>query len=121
MAYVNNPYFLPSQEEQQIGGISPMMQNIAAQQANQQAALAEGNKLMQQAGQVTNGNSQGGAMALAAALRKDKKADPNAKDAAMGGIATYNPLTQLAVSSKNDTNPYSQQSRMLAAQEKDFL
>lgn len=121
MAYTNNPYFLPSQEEQQISGIPPMMQNIAAQQAAQQAAMMQGQQLSQQAGQVAGGGSGGNAMALAAALRKDKKADPNAKDATMGGIATYNPMTQLEVSSKYDTNPYSQQSRMLAAQEKELL
>ena len=120
MAYTNNPYFLPAQEEQQIAGISPMMQNIAGQQATQQAAMAQAQQLTQAAGQPAGGG-QSSAMALANALRKDKAKDPNAKDAAMGGLATYNPMTQAAVSSQYDTNPYSQQSRMLAAQEKDFL
>lgn len=122
MAYTNNPYFLSPQEEQQIAGIAPMMQNIAQQQASQNAALAEATKLSQAAGQTSGGgSSQGPAMALAAALRKDKSKDTNAKDAAMGGLATYNPMTQAAISSQYDTNPYSQQSRMLAAQEKEFL
>lgn len=100
-----------------------MMQNIAAQQANQNAAMAEAMQLSKAAGTPVTGNSQGGAMALAGALRKGgkEKVDPNAKDAAMGGLATYNPMTQAAISSQYDTNPYSQQSRMLAAQEKDFL
>lgn len=121
MAYTNNPYFLPPQEDQQIAGVAPMMQNIAGQQANQNAALAEAMQLAKSAGTPVTGNSQGGAMALAGALRKGKKADPNAADAAMGGLATYNPMTQSAISSKYDTDLYSQQSRMLAAQEKELL
>lgn len=119
MAYMDNPYFLPAQQEQQIGGIPPMMQNIAAQQAAQQAALAQGQQMSQQAGQAA-GASQGAA-ALAAALRKGPKdSDPNAKSAAMGGIGSYNPLKQLEITSKYGTDPYSQQSRMLAAQEEGF-
>ena len=74
MAYTNNPYFLPAQEEQQIAGVAPMMQNIAAQQAAQQAAMLQGQQLTQQAGQP--GQSSGGAMALAAALRKSKDKGP---------------------------------------------
>ena len=120
---MKNPYILDEQKIQELGGIQPMYQNTANQQAMQAAALAQGNQLMQQAGQT---GQQGGSnpMALAMALRKGEKGaavDPNAKDAAMGGLATYNPMTQMAISSKYDTNPYSQQSRMLAAQEKDFL
>lgn len=118
---MKNPYILDEQKIQELGGIQPMYQNIANQQAMQAAALAQGNQLMQQAGQT---GQQGGAnpMALAAALRKgDKAADPNAKDAAMGGLGSYNPLNQMAVTSKYDTNPYSKQSRMLASQEEEFL
>lgn len=113
-------YIIDNEKPQELSGIPSMYQNIANQQAMQAAALAQQNQLTQQAGQT---GQQGGAnpMALAAALRKGEKGDPNAKDAAMGGLATYNPMTQMAISSKYDTNPYSQQSRMLAAQEKDFL
>lgn len=71
MPYQNNPYFLPGQEDQQIAGLSPIMQNIAAQQANQNAAMAQMNQISQQAGK-SNGAGVGN-LALAMALRKDKK------------------------------------------------
>jgi hypothetical protein len=102
---------------QDVSGLQPVFQNFGQQQANQQAALAQQNQLVNQAGQ-----SQGGGMnpmALAQALRKDKPTQDqlNAKDAQMGGLSTYNPFTQYQVSNAYGTDPYSQQSRMLAAQE----
>jgi hypothetical protein len=105
------------QQMQDVGGLSPVFQNFGQQQANQQAALAQQGQLAGQAGQ-----SQGGGMnplALAQALRKDKPTQDqiNAKDAQMGGLSTYNPFTQYQVSNAYGTDPYSQQSRMLAAQE----
>ena len=68
------------------------------------------------------GQSQSGGMnplAMAQMLRKDKSTQDqlNAKDAQMGGLSTYNPFTQYQVSNAYGTDPYSQQSRMLAAQE----
>jgi hypothetical protein len=68
--YTNvNPYF--AQQDQQ--GLSPVFQNIGQQQANQQAALAQQNQQVMQAGQT---QQQGGMnpMAMAMALRKK---DPN--------------------------------------------
>ena len=58
------PYF-----QQQDQGLNPVFQNIAQQQANQNAALAQQNQLTQQAGQI--GQQQGGMnpMAMAMALR----------------------------------------------------
>ena len=52
-------------------GLTPVFQNIAQQQANQNAALAQQNQQVQQAGQTT---PQGGnnALALAQMLRKPK-------------------------------------------------
>jgi hypothetical protein len=110
-----NPYF--AQQDQ---GLSPVFQNIAQQQQNQNAALAQQNQLTQQAGQI---GQQGGMnpMMMAAMLRKGEKpnqADINAKDAQMGGLSTYNPFTQYDISQKYGTDPYSQTSRMLAAQER---
>jgi hypothetical protein len=64
-----NPYFKQGQPMQDLGGLQPVFQNFAQQQANQQAALAQQNQLVNQAGQ-----SQGGGMnpmALAQMLRKD--------------------------------------------------
>jgi hypothetical protein len=74
--YAPNPYIMQGQQ-QDIGGLSPVFQNMAAQQANQNAALAQQNQLVNQASQV--GASSGGMnpMAMAMALRKK---DP--KDAA---------------------------------------
>jgi hypothetical protein len=60
-------------------------------------------------------------MALAALLRKKPdQAGINAQDAQMGGLSTYNPLTQYNISQQYGTDPYSQSSRMLAAQERGF-
>jgi hypothetical protein len=61
-----NPYF--AQQDQ---GLNPVFQNIAQQQQNQNAALAQQNQLTQQAGQT---QQQGGMnpMAMAMMLRKKK-------------------------------------------------
>jgi hypothetical protein len=66
-----NPYF--SQQDQ---GLSPVFQNIAAQQASQNAAMQQGMGLTQQAGQT--GQQSGGMnpMAMAAMLRKKDPKKP---------------------------------------------
>jgi hypothetical protein len=113
-----NPYILMPQKMQEVSGLQPVFQNFGQQQANQQAALAQQNQLVNQAGQ-----SQGGGMnpmALAAMLRKGEKPTQdqiNAKDAKMGGIGTFNPFTQYDISQQYGTDMYSPQSRMLASQE----
>jgi hypothetical protein len=115
-----NPYILQGQPMQDQQGLMPVFQNIGQQQANQQAALAQQNQLVQQAGMTQNGKQAGiDPVAMAKALRKDKPTQDqiNAKDNQMGGLSTYNPFTQYDVSQKYGTDPYSQQSRMLAAQE----
>jgi len=84
-----------------------MMQNIATQQASQQAALAQGQQLMQAAGQVHNGNSQGVAMALAAALRKDKKPGLGETTNAAGKIIadpTYGDTSKYSKMTKEELN-----------------
>ena len=59
-------------------GLSPVFQNIAQQQAMQNAALSQQNQQVQQAGQTTQqGNSN--ALALAQMLRKQN--DPYAQTA----------------------------------------
>lgn len=83
-----NPYILPQQPMQDVSGLQPVFQNFGQQQANQQAALAQQNQLMNQAGQ-----SQGGGMnpmALASMLR-DK--DPNKQSLAnkLGNYASSIP------------------------------
>jgi carbamate kinase len=67
-----NPYILQGQPMQDLGGLSPVFQNFGQQQANQQAALAQQNQLVNQAGQTQSGSMN--PMAMAAMLRKK---DPN--------------------------------------------
>lgn len=69
-----NPYIRQMPQMQDVSGLQPVFQNFGQQQANQQAALAQQNQFMNQAGQ-----SQGGGMspmALAQALRKKDKPAP---------------------------------------------
>lgn len=77
---MNNPYamnpYIQQGQQQDLGGLAPVFQNMAAQQANQNAALAQQNQLMNQASQV--GASSGGMnpMAMAMALRKKDPTKP---------------------------------------------
>jgi hypothetical protein len=112
-----NPYIMQMPQTQDLGGLSPYMQNIAQQQANQNMAMQQAQGLTQQAGQTAQGGGMN-PMMLAQMLRKQpNQQEINAKDVQMGGLGTYNPYTQYNVSSTYGTNPYSQQSRMLASQE----
>ena len=61
------PYF--AQQDQ---GLNPVFQNIAAQQANQNAALQQQNQQVQQAGQVQGGGGGMNPLAMAAMLRNKK-------------------------------------------------
>jgi len=64
-----NPYtnmYMPSGFEQNQQGLSPVFQNIAQQQAMQNAAMQEQNQQVQQAGMIPKGgNAQQYAMAMA--------------------------------------------------------
>jgi len=69
-----NPYIRAMQPMQDVSGLQPVFQNFGQQQANQQAALAQQNQLVNQMGQ-----SQGGGMnpmALAMMLRKKDPTKP---------------------------------------------
>ena len=71
---MQNPYtsmYMPTGFEQSQQGLNPVFQNMAQQQANQNAALAQQNQLVQQAGQTTP-QGGGNALALAQMLRKPK-------------------------------------------------
>lgn len=120
--YANNPYIMQGLQQQDLSGLSPVFQNIASQQQNQNMAIQQGQQMAQQAAQ--NGQQSGGMnpMAMAMMLRKGKpdQADINAKDAQMGGLGTYNPMTQYDVSQQYGTDMYSPQSRMIAAQNAGF-
>jgi len=67
-----NPYILQGQPMQDVSGLNPVFQNFGQQQANQQAALAQQNQQVQQAGMT---QKQGGLdpMAMAKALREQKQ------------------------------------------------
>jgi hypothetical protein len=117
-----NPYIQQMMQQQNLGGIDPMYQNIAGQQANQNMAMQQGQGLTQAAGQTGAGGGMN-PMAMAMMLRKGKapdQADVNAKDVQMGGLSTYNPMNQYDISQQYGTDPFSQSSRMIAAQEKGF-
>jgi hypothetical protein len=114
-----NPYIQQMMQQQNLGGIDPTFQNIGGQQANQNMAMQQGQGLTQAAGQTGAGGGMN-PMAMAMMLRKGKapdQADVNAKDVQMGGLSTYNPMTQYDISQQYGTDPFSQSSRMLAAQE----
>jgi hypothetical protein len=69
-----NPYIRAMQPMQDVSGLQPVFQNFGQQQANQQAALAQQNQLVNEMGQ-----SQGGGlnpMALAMMLRKKDPTKP---------------------------------------------
>ena len=74
-SYAPNP-FIQQGQQQDIGGLAPVFQNMSAQQASQNAALAQQNQLMNQATQL--GQQSGSAlnpMAMAIALRKKDPKD----------------------------------------------
>lgn len=113
-----NPYILMPQQVQDTSGLQAVYQNTAAQDALRNQAIMQGNQMTLDAGRT----AQGGGFSPAQLAQALRKGDPNqqqvnAKDAQMGGIGTYNPYTQYQVSNAYGTDPYSQQSRMLAAQE----
>jgi hypothetical protein len=114
-----NPYIQQMQQPQDLGGLSPVFQNIAQQQANQNMAIQQGQQMAQQAAQDSQQSGGMNPMMMAAMLRKGKAPDQaavNAKDAQMGGLGSYNPISQYQVSNQFGTDPYSQQSRMIASQ-----
>jgi hypothetical protein len=118
------PRYMPMQDltrPQDVSGIQPMFQNIGNQQAMQNAAMQQGMNLTNQAGMTVDGKQVGAGynqLAMANALRRQQdQQQMNANDVQMGGMRTYNPFTQFDISNTYGTNPYSQQSRMLASQE----
>lgn len=71
----NNPYIMQMPQTQDLGGLAPYYQNIAAQQAMQNAAMQQAQGLTQQAGQTAQG---GGMNPMAMAMMLRKKSDPYA-------------------------------------------
>jgi hypothetical protein len=108
-----NPY-IQFQNPQDMQGLQPVFQNIAQQQAMQNAALAQQNQLTQQAAQTGQQKSGMDPMAMAKALRQPQTSADAAK---MNEFGAYMPWNQMAASNQYGTNPYSQQSLMLASQD----
>jgi len=77
-----NPYILPPQQMQDVSGLQPVFQNFGQQQANQQAALAQQNQLVNEMGQGQGGGMN--PMALAMMLRNK---DPQSLGSKMGVYA----------------------------------
>jgi len=73
--YTPNPYIQQGQQ-QDLGGLSPVFQNIAAQQANQNAALAQQNQLVNEAARLGQGTGGMNPMAMAMMLRKKEPNKP---------------------------------------------
>jgi hypothetical protein len=119
--FTNVGSYMQPTDPNELARLSPSFQNIGSQQANQNMAMQQANQLTQQAGQT---GQQGGMnpMAMAMMLRKGKPDQNaiNAQDAQMGGLASYNPISQYQVSNQYGTDMYSPQSRMLAAQNSGF-
>jgi hypothetical protein len=77
-----DPYYLamtqmgnPTPQMQDIGGLSPVFQNIAAQQANQNAVMQQGQGMTQAAGQTGQGGGMN-PMMMASLLRKKDPTKP---------------------------------------------
>jgi hypothetical protein len=113
---MNNPYamnpYIQQGQQQDIGGLSPVFQNMAAQQANQNAALAQQNQLVNQASQV--GSSSGGMnpMMMALALRGGKPQGDNSMlgarmDMALNSKASPMLQNQVAKLGSSTSNPFS--------------
>jgi hypothetical protein len=70
-----NPYIQSFQQPQDMSGLQPVYQNMAAQQQFQNQAAQQGQQLTQQAGQTAQGGMN--PLAMATLLRKK---DPNKPD-----------------------------------------
>ena len=77
-----NPYIRPMQPMQDVSGLQPVFQNFGQQQANQQAALAQQNQLINEAGQ-----SQGGGMNPMALAQMLRNKDPQSLGSKLGVYA----------------------------------
>jgi hypothetical protein len=104
--YAPNPYIQQGQQ-QDISGLSPVFQNIAGQQANQNMAMQQGAGLAQQAGQQGGTNP----MMMAAALRNGKKIDTSnlgaRLDMALNSQASPYLQDQVSQLGSSTSNPFS--------------
>jgi hypothetical protein len=110
--YANNPYIVQGQP-QDLSGLTPVFQNVAAQQSNQNAAMQEGMNLTNQAGMTNNGKQAGASMnpaMMAAMLRQGKDIGANlGARANMAFNSQASPYLQDQVSQlgSSTSNPFS--------------
>jgi hypothetical protein len=109
--FAPNPYIQQGQQ-QDIGGLSPVFQNIAAQQANQNAAMQEGAGLNQQAMQLGQQSGNINPMLMAAALRGGKSKGDNSMlgarmDMALNSQASPYLQDQVSQLGSSTSNPFS--------------
>jgi len=81
-----NPYIQQMPQTQDLGGLSPYMQNIAAQQAMQNMAMQQAQGLTQDAGRT----AQGGMNPLAMAMMLRKGQDQKNINAANAEMSAFN-------------------------------
>lgn len=100
-----NPYIQQMPQTQDLGGLSPVFQNIAQQQANQNMAMQQAQGLTQQAGQTAQGGMN--PMMLAQMLRKGSNPYTNAQNAmnqyGAGNVYGYGGQGQVPTSINADT------------------
>lgn len=112
MMNMYNPYIM-QQPQQDIGGLSPVFQNIAQQQANQNMALQQGMNLTNQAGMTGQGNQAGVGLdpkAMAEMLRKGKDMGANVMaraDMAMNSQASPYLQDEVSRLGSSTSNPFS--------------
>jgi len=75
-----NPYIMQMPQAQDVSGLNPVFQNITAQQAMQNAALAQQNQLVSDAGQTAQGGGMN-PLAMAMMLRRGSNPYANAQTA----------------------------------------
>lgn len=110
---MSSPYIqFPDNYGATTGNLTPYQQNLASQNQNIQQLLQQGNGLASQAGASTGGGFD--PVKLAQAL----KGGDRSLTQDLQTLNAYAPWTQMNVANAYGTDPYSEQSRMLAMQER---
>jgi hypothetical protein len=105
-----NPYIQQMQQPQDLGGLSPVFQNIAQQQANQNMAMQQGQQMAQQAAQNSQQSGGMNPMMMAAMLRKGKGDNSTLgarMDMALNSQASPYLKDQVAQLGSSTSNPFS--------------
>lgn len=110
--FAPNPYIQQGQQ-QDIGGLSPVFQNIANQQASQNAAMQQGAGLSQQASQLGQQSGNINPLLMAAMLRKGDKPQGSGSnlgarlDMALNSQASPMLQDQVSQLGSSTSNPFS--------------